>query len=131
MLNLVALDGYVTRKIWRVDEEIHFRLAVYRDPDRPPKEAQNGNGVDAPDYFTIRLPAGLTALIGRLEAGQRVQVYGWLESRHYEETLAEFLERAKVDGIKGVNPDEVVVSRTTTWVVAERLVPINNGKSRR
>lgn len=129
MLNTVHLDGFVTRKRWQIGPDLYFRLAVYRDPDRPRKEAENGKvGKDEPDYITVRLPNGVASLTGRLKAGQRVQVHGWLESRHYEESLEEILEKA------GLSPNEigdqakVAVRRTTTWVCADRVVVVPNGK---
>ena len=131
MLNTVILDGYVTRKMWRIGPDLFFRLAVYRDPDRPRKEPEGGNGKDGPDYLTVRLPVGLASLAGRLQPGQRVQVHGWLESRHYEEALEEFAKKA------GISPEDIdldaasiTVRRTTTWVCAERIVPVPEGNGK-
>ena len=130
MLNTVILDGYVTRKMWRVGPDLFFRLAVYRDPDRPRKEPKNGNGKDSPDYLTIRLRAGVALVSGPLQPGQRIQVHGWLESRHYEETLEEFLKKAQISPEEIGLDANIAVERTTTWICAERIVPLpeRNGK---
>ena len=127
MLNQVHIEGFVTRKIWQYGGDTFFRLAVYRDPDRPRKEADRGeNGRDRPDYVTIRVPAALTALPVEFRPGQRIQVHGWLESRQYSQTLAEFLGDCGVTGVQvaGADPDEVSANRGSTWVVAERIVEI-------
>jgi hypothetical protein len=132
MLNQVHAEGYVTRRQWTYSGDTFFRLAVYRDPDRPRKEAdrQDPNERDRPDYVTIRVPATLLAgLPVQFQAGQRVQVHGWLESREYDYTLAEFLDDAQ-----GPKPEvgeaqagQVVAHRGTTWITAERVLTLSRG----
>ena len=132
MLNQVHVEGYVTKKIWQYSGDTFFRLAIYRDPDRPRKEANRGaKERDKPDYITVKVPvAGLPV---HFESGQRVQVHGWLESREYESTLAEFLKDAQGPELE-LDPaltKKVIDHRSTTWITAERIVSIpNDGRSK-
>ena len=127
MLNQVHIEGYATKKIWQYGGDTFFRLAAYRDPDRPRKESdRNPNERDKPDYVTIKVPASLLAgLPVQFTSGQRVQVHGWLESREYESTLAEFLKDARSElKIDVAQAKKVIAHRSTTWIVAERIVRI-------
>ncbi len=129
MLNEVHIEGYVTKKQWTYSNDQFFRLAAYRDPDRPRKENEEENR-DRPDYVTVKLPASLMAgLPVRFESGQRVQVHGWLESRQYTQSLTEFLESAHNTGdgklaleIETQQADGIVTHRSSTWIVADRIV---------
>jgi hypothetical protein len=133
MLNQVHTEGYVTKKVWQHSGDTFFRLAVYRDPDRTRKEAgrQAADERDQPDYVTVRVPAALTTLPVEFQSGQRVQVHGWLESREFDYTLAEFLADAQgpkpeVDpGLAG----QVAAHRGTTWIVAERIITLDGERS--
>jgi hypothetical protein len=135
MLNQVHQEGFVTKKQWTYDDDHFFRLAVYRDPDRQRKQAADPapNRVDAPDYVTVCIPAEL-GLPGEIKAGQRLQVDGWLESRHYDVSLDEFLEKARGPKVSVVVDDEMAqrisVARTTTWIVADRVVIVPPGDRR-
>jgi len=142
MLNQVHIEGYVTRKQWTYSGNTFFRLATYRDPDRPRKESgseEASKGRDQPDYQTVCVPAMLlSGLPVQFDSGQRVQVHGWLESREYDYTLAEFLgdAQADADAQLEVDPDQakqMTANRTTTWITAERIVVIPEGsrKTRR
>ena len=130
MLNQVHVEGYVTKRIWQHSGDTFFRLAVYRDPDRPRKEAtgrQDAGERDQPDYVTICIPASLTTLPVAFRTGQRVQVYGWLESREFDYTLGEFLEDAQGPRLE-TDPrlrESIVAHRGTTWIVADRVVTID------
>ena len=128
MLNKAIAEGYVTKKIWPYDGDMFFRLAVYRDPDREIKVADRGpDERHKPDYFTVRLPASLEVAV---EAGQRVQIDGWLESREFDDTLADFLNKSRGDRKPRVDPQvarQVVKHRTSTWLVADRIIVIPNG----
>lgn len=126
MLNVAHVEGFVTRRIWQINGDMFFRLAVYRDPDRPRKEAEREapDERDKPDYITIRVPAVLTTPPVKFRPGQRLQIHGWLESREFDYTLAEFLGNAQ--GPKPEVTEEqmcnVTAHRTTTWMTAERIV---------
>jgi hypothetical protein len=135
MLNQTHQEGFVTKKQWTYNDDRFFRMAVYRDPDRQRKQAADPgpDRVDAPDYITVCIPAGLR-LPGEIKAGQRLQVDGWLESRHFEVSLDEFLERARGPKVSVVVDEEmaqrVMVERTTTWIVADRVVIVPPGDRR-
>ncbi len=126
MLNQTHVEGYVTKKIWQYGGDTFFRLAVYRDPDLPRKETgRNSNDRDKPDYVTVKVPASLLAgLPVQFTSGQRIQVHGWLESREYESTLAEFLKDARESELE-IDPAQaqrIVAHRSTTWITAARIV---------
>ena len=137
MHNLVSLELILTEKMWGFNGRVYGRGAGYRDNDR---ESKPGNGVregrDEADYFTVCFPAGASLEAGNravhlpdgrsVQAGQFVQVTGWLSSREYKETGREFVEKARipVDGL----PDSVldaVVERSTTWINVDRIVVIS------
>ena len=134
MLNETHIEGYVTKKQWMYGGDRFMRLAVYRDPDRPRKENDQNSkkgGQDQPDYVTVKLPAALIAGMPiEFKPSQRVQVHGWVESRQYEQSLAEFLDSARQD--KGQEVDvapelskKIVTFRSSTWVVADRIQIVN------
>ena len=132
MLNQCHVEGFITKKQWKYDGDTFFRLAIYRDPDRTRKEADReaANEKDQPDYVTICVPAALTAMPVEFTAGRRIQAHGWLESREYAYSLQEFLEKAqgpKLD-INTEKAEQVSTHRGTTWIVAERIVTIENGR---
>jgi len=125
MLNLVSVEGYLTRRRWRRDGHHFFRLACYRDPDRPRKHQDEGPGRwDRPDYISIKVPPELVVAVVSLQPGQRVRVTGWVESEEYRESLRQFLRRAGVGVPEDLDPDNITVSRVSTWVVADRIVPV-------
>ena len=126
MLNQASLDGFVTKQIWTYSGDTFFRLACYRDQDRPHKAAA-GNGRDKPDYHTVRVPASLTAGPVQFQAGQRLQVHGWLESREFDYTLAEFagdVRQGQMPQIDQTEAEKIVAYRSTSWIVADRVVLI-------
>lgn len=137
MFNQVHVEGFVTKKIWQRGGDTFFRLAVYRDPDRPRKAAARGKADerDKLDYVTIRVPAPLTTLPVAFHSGQLVQVHGWLESREFDYTLAEFLKEAEGPKLV-VSPHQATQATThrgTTWIVADRILnlPADLGRARR
>lgn len=132
MQNLVAIEGFVTRR-WHRDGNVFLRLAVYRDQDRPrkrPNDKRPGRW-DAPDYISVKAPPELVAIVASLKKGQRVSVVGWLESVDYMESLRAFLKRAGVSVPTDLaeQADRIAVSRSSTWVVADRIVPIPIGEA--
>ena len=136
MLNSASVEGYVTKKIWEYDGDQFFRLAMYRDPDRPRKRnPQESEGKrDQPDYATVRVPATLS---DRIKPGQRVQVHGWLESQVQRRTLAEFLATAKGPALDldQEKAQEISTAMDYTRIVADRIVPMphseRKGKKKR
>ncbi len=104
--------GFVTRKIWRYDDQLYFRVAV---PNR-----SNSNAAGARlSFFTIIVPRELSRSI-RLEPGSLVSVIARPYSREYDETLARFLKFAKnapqIDGAESVS-----ITRIRTEFIAEAL----------
>jgi len=97
MLNLVAVQGYVAGGIFHKNGDTHFRLGIYRDPQRPQKRklATNGSYRDEPDYVSCRFPLSTFTTPMALEKGMEVRITGYMESRYYEEKLGEFVKRAK------------------------------------
>jgi hypothetical protein len=129
MINQVHVEGFVTKRVWRYNGDTFFRLAAYRDPDRERKhgDGKSAEGKDRPDYVTIRVPAALSVAPARLETRERVQVHGWLESREFSYSLAEFLQDARrADAEVDLEQARGVTTyRCTTWIVAERIVAMN------
>lgn len=120
-MNEVHIEGFITKKQWMYGGDKFFRVAIYRDPDRPRKK-ENGGDREKPDYITVKVPNG--GLI-QLEASQLIQIHGWLESREYEYTLADFLEDADAEEVAVDDDVETITAhRGSTWIVAERLVPV-------
>ncbi len=125
MLNLVTIEGFVTSRRWRRDGYHFFRIACYRDPDRPRKHQDAGPGRwDRPDYVSVKIPPGLTTMAMSIRPNQRVRIVGWLESEDYMESLARFLQRAEVTIPEELRDqaDQIAVSRAATWIVADRIV---------
>ena len=135
MLNETHIEGYVTKKQWMYGGDKFMRVAVYRDPDRPRKEGDRDSAKerDQPDYVTVKLPAALIAGMPiEFKPSQRVQVHGWLASRQYEQSLAEFLDSARQDQGQEVDVDpelseKIITYRSSTWVVADRIQIVNRG----
>jgi hypothetical protein len=79
--------GFVTRKIWRYDNQLRFRLAV---PLHPSDVIGNDTALH---FYTIVVPRELSRSI-RLQAGALVNVIAVPLSRAYDETLERFLRHA-------------------------------------
>ena len=92
MINDVVLEGIVV-KTWKYADDLLFRLACYRDPDLPQKPLNDVQ--DAADFVTIRVPKGNLGAPVVVEKGYHVRVHGFLQSRDYEESLADFLKDAR------------------------------------
>jgi hypothetical protein len=75
-----------------------------------------------------------------IQKGQHVRIHGFLQSREFRESLAEFLEKAKKNNGNGeimmpakVKPEKVMIDRNTVEVVAARVIsldPSSKKKSR-
>jgi len=122
-MNEVHLSGRVM-KVWDIGGDRFARISIPRDNDRP---ARHDGG--RYDYLTVRFPNGRDKSIG-LNNGQDVIVHGFMQSRDYQESLADFLKGAQ--GLQGkpdfkkANPNEVMVNRSTTEVVAMRFRILNS-----
>ena len=111
-MNEVHLSGQIKR-IWTYSDNLYLRLSVRRDPGRPRRSPREGG---AYDYVTVVFPDGKDQL--HFSPGQTITVHGWLQSRDFDESLVDFLKRA--GATLSDAPDEIIVHRTVTEIVAER-----------
>ncbi|WP_322798306.1 hypothetical protein [Thermoflexus sp.] len=116
-MNEVSLSGRVM-KVWDIAGDRFARVSVPRDPERLPK--LDG---DRFDYITVRWVGGRDREIP-VRKGQDIEVSGYLQSRDYRETLADFVDGDEriLEALKaaGIDPDRIAANRATTEVVAER-----------
>jgi len=95
MINTLEIEGYVTGKIWEWNQgagsgrDILFRLCNYPDNAADPTGRK---GI----YITVRVPGGvLNGVPIGVRPQQHVVVTGYLASRDYTHSLADFLARAR------------------------------------
>lgn len=130
MINEVVLEGIVV-KTWKYAEDLLFRIACYRDPDLPSKVLNDAQ--DAADFVTIRVLKGNLGAPVVVEKGVHVRVHGFLQSRDYEESLADFLKDAHGADLpvpESLDPNELRAPRGTTEVIARRIMSQRNGSKR-
>ncbi len=130
MINDVVLEGIVV-KTWKYADDLLFRLACYRDPDLPQKPLNEIQ--DAADFVTIRVSKGNLGAPVVVEKNYHIRVHGFLQSRDYEESLADFLKDARGAELplpESLNPSELRAPRGTTEVVARRIMSQMNGSKR-
>jgi len=130
MINEVVLEGIVV-KTWKYADDLLFRIACYRDPDLPSKSLNDVQ--DAADFVTIRVFKGNLGAPVVVEKGYHVRVHGFLQSRDYEESLADFLKDAR--GVElpipeNLDPNDLRAPRGTTEVIARRIMSQRNGSKR-
>ena len=130
MINEVVLEGIVV-KTWKYADDLLFRIACYRDPDLPSKSLNDLQ--DAADFVTIRVLKGNLGAPVVVERGYHVRVHGFLQSRDYEESLADFLKDAR--GVElpvpeSLDPNKLRAPRGTTEVIARRIMSQRNGLKR-
>jgi hypothetical protein len=132
MLNEVQIEGIITREPWRHDKDLFFRIASYRDADMPVKPDLTP-GRDEPDYLNVRIPGGATSLM-TAPRGSRVRIHGFLQSRDFKESLADFMRKANRDGFTlEVAPETArttKIDRNTVEVVANRVLLLPDEKPR-
>ncbi len=130
MINEVVVEGYIAGSPWTYSGEQFFRLGSYRDRQRPSKRNENR---DEPDYVTARLESG--GLPVMLQAGTLVRVHGYLQSRYYSETMADWLKDAKGPTNTLSIGDEARATcthnRVVTEIVVEKLVLLVQQKADR
>ena len=127
-MNEVHLSGQI-KKVWTYDNNLYVRLSVRRDPGRPKRSPQEGGPYD---YITVAFIDGKNQF--HFIPGQMLSVHGWIQSRDFDETLAEFLERARgADGldIPKAQLRQIYVHRSVIEVIAERWYIESNGENRR
>ncbi|PKO16690.1 MAG: hypothetical protein CVU39_07655 [Chloroflexi bacterium HGW-Chloroflexi-10] len=135
MLNEIMLEGIVVRETWRYMNSLFFRLGVYRDHDLPTKPFDQDR--DAADYINVRLDGGANGLI-QIRRGMRLRVHGFMQSRDFQESLEEFIGKARKNNhaelfieTKGLHPNQILIDRNTVEVVARRLVVLENGSEKK
>ncbi len=131
MINEVVLEGIVV-KTWKYADDLLFRLACFRDPDLPQKSLNEIQ--DAADYVTIRVFKGNLGAPVMVEKGVHVRVHGFLQSRDYEESLADFLKDARGAELtvpESLNANGLRAPRGTTEVIARRIMSQPNGTKRK
>jgi len=116
-MNEVHLSGQI-KKVWTYDDNLYARISVRRDPGRPKRTPKEGGTYD---YVTVVFPAGRHKV--NFQPGQYLAVHGWIQSRDFDETLADFLERA--EGSDGLDLSrnqarKIIVHRSVNEVVVER-----------
>jgi len=112
-MNEVHLSGQIKR-IWTYSDNLYLRLSVRRDPGRPRRSPRAGGLFD---YVTAVFPDARGQL--HFQPGQIITLHGWLQSRDFDETLADFLKRAGAT-LPAALDAAPVVHRTVTEVVVER-----------
>ena len=131
MVNDVILEGLVVRA-WTFADDCFYRLASYRDPGLPPKPRNEVE--DAADFISVRVVKGSLGGPVALEKGDVVRVHGLLQSRDYEETLADFTREAKGPKLKlldGYDPRALRRTRGTTEIIAQRIVLLEKNLCKR
>ena len=116
-MNEVHLSGQIKR-VWTYDDNLYVRLSIRRDPGRPKRSPQEGGPYD---YVTVAFIDGKRQF--HFEEGQFLAVHGWIQSRDFDESLADFLKRA--EGADGLDIPQnqlrqISVHRSVIEVIAER-----------
>jgi hypothetical protein len=130
LINEVVLEGIVV-KTWKRAEDLVFRIACYRDSDLPSKSLNDVQ--DAADFVTIRVLKGNLGAPMVVEKGYHVLVHGFIQSRDFEESLADFLKDAR--GVElpvpeNLDPNDLCAPRGTTEVIARLIMSQRNGSKR-
>ncbi len=129
MINQVVFEGILTNT-WTYADDLFLRLASYRDPDQPPKRLTEIR--DAADYVNVRITKGALRALD-LHSGMALRVHGLLQSREYDETLDDFLSKAKKNNnhqeginveITGGSPRQVSAGRNLVEILSERIIVI-------
>ncbi len=135
MINEVVLEGIVINT-WSYSDDLFFRLASYRDPDMPGKPLSEER--DAADYINARVVKGARSLL-TVQKGQHLRVHGLLQSREFEESLDEFIDRSRKQSritnaidveTKGAEGKDIRIGRNMIEILAQRILvlePIRRG----
>lgn len=130
MVNEVILEGIVT-STWTFSDDLFVRLASYRDADQPAKLLTEER--DGADFINARLTKGARSLMS-IQKGMQLRVHGLLQSRVFDETLNEFIERSRSqerlpDGVKvevkGSTNTAVAVGRNQIEILVNRILVID------
>jgi hypothetical protein len=131
MINTVIIEVVIVRA-WTYAGDRLYRVASNRDPSLPPKP-RNKEQNDT-DFMTVRSPKGLLGGPVSLELEDLIRVHGFVQSRDYEETLAEFASRAKGPELKlphDYDPQALRRTRVTAEIVAQRIVHLEKDRENR
>jgi hypothetical protein len=129
MINETILEGVVINT-WTFSDDLFFRLASYRDADQPVKPLSEER--DGADYINARLTKGARSLIS-IQKGMHLRVHGLLQSREFNETLDEFIEKSRAQNrmangvtveLKGGTGSEVVAGRNQIEILVNRILVI-------
>ena len=122
MINEITVEGLVIRT-WTVIGDNFYRLACFRDPGLPARP--RGELRDTADFVTVRVPDGTLGGPVCILRDDQLRVHGFLQSRDYQESLADFTREAHGPTLKlldGYDPRELTRTRSTNEVVAQRIV---------
>ena len=112
------LLGRISDRIWRHDDQLHFRLLVKQDQG---DEAEPNHL----DFFTILLPIQVTRLLPMpVQPGMLVSVQATPIVREHAETLTTFLRTSSDKDLFQcpANSDEIAVSRRKVDFLAKMIV---------
>lgn len=130
MINEVIFEGVVTNT-WTFSDDLFVRLASYRDADQPAKLRNEER--DGADFINARLTKGARSLFS-IQKGMQLRVHGLLQSRVFDETLDEFIERSRSQErlasgvsveVKGSTGSEVAVGRNQIEILVNRILVID------
>lgn len=131
MINEVILEGVVT-STWTFSDDLFVRLASYRDADQPTKLLTEER--DGADFINARLTKGARGLLS-IHKGMQLRVHGLLQSRVFDESLDEFIERSRSQErlskevtveVKGSPGIEVAVGRNQIEILVNRILVIDH-----
>jgi hypothetical protein len=130
MINDLVLEEIAVRT-WRYAYDLLFRLACYRHPDLPPKPLNERQ--DVTDFVTLQVPKSNLGAPVVVEKNYRVRVHGFLHSRDYKESLADFLKDvpgAELPVPQILDPSAFRTPRGTTEAVARHILSQVKGSTR-
>jgi len=134
VLNELNIEGIVVYS-YAYNKDLIVRIACYRDSNRPAKPAYE-EGKEKPDYVNVRFLGGVTKNL-LFPDDMHIRVKGYLQSREYNETLLEFLTKAKKNPITsqmdvsvvGGKPNQIMCGRNTVEIVVEDYTIIQQATS--
>jgi hypothetical protein len=133
MINITILEGIVVNT-WKFGSDQFARLACYRDPGQPVKRLDEAR--DEPDYVNVRF-TNAAQQMPEFPRGTLLRVEGLLQSREYQESLQEFIDKARktVQGglgieLTGRQAREITCGRSTVEILARQHVILQPAQPR-